>query len=77
MKTEELKTRFHIPTIALSNNSGQIIIEYVLMFTVIVIVIVFAATHYIQPSVNKLFRETSTVINNIADDFVDGAYDWF
>jgi len=76
MKTKELKTRNYMSVSRLSNDSGQIIIEYVLMFTVIVIVIIFASTHYIQPSVNKLFRDTSTVINNIADDFVAGAWEW-
>jgi uncharacterized protein (UPF0333 family) len=57
-------------------NNGQIIIEYVLMFTVIVVVIIFAATNLIQPSVNKLFEDTSGVINQIGDDFAANAYRW-
>jgi len=57
-------------------NSGQMIIEYVLVFTVIVAVIIIAATAFIRPSVNKLFVDTATVINNIGDDFVSGAYTW-
>ena len=51
-------------------SSGQMIIEYALVFTVIVIVIIFAATAFIKPSVNKLFEDTATVINKIGDDFV-------
>ena len=57
-------------------NEGQIIIEYILMFTIIVFVIIWASTAYIQPSVNKLFEDTAQVINNIGDDFVQNAYRW-
>ena len=57
-------------------NSGQMIIEYVLVFTVIVAVIIFAATAFIKPSVNKLFEDTATVINNIGDDFVNNVFRW-
>ena len=51
---------------------GQMIIEYVIVFTVIVLVIIFAATAFIRPSVNKLFEDTAGVINTISDDFVSG-----
>ena len=57
-------------------NSGQMIIEYVLVFTVIVAVIIFASTFFIRPSVNKLFEDTATVINNIGEEFKAGAYTW-
>lgn len=57
-------------------NEGQIIIEYVIMFTIIVLVIIWASSHLIQPSVNKLFEDTAEVINHIADDFVQNAYRW-
>ena len=48
---------------------GQMIIEYVIVFTVIVLVIIFAANSYIKDSVNKLFMDTAEVINTISDDF--------
>ena len=75
MRTKGLKSGLNMLLFSV-DDKGQIIIEYALMFAVIVIVIIYAATHYIQPSVNHLFRETGVVINNIADDFVSGAYTW-
>jgi uncharacterized protein (UPF0333 family) len=54
----------------MAGEKAQMIIEYAIVFTVIVVVIIFAANFFIKPSVNKLFQDTSTVINNIADDFV-------
>ncbi|MFH1622301.1 MAG: hypothetical protein ABIA97_04180 [Candidatus Omnitrophota bacterium] len=44
---------------------GQSMVEYVILFTVIVAVIVFAITTYIGPSVNRLYLKTSQVIDDI------------
>ena len=76
MRDKRSKCRLGYPAAEIIKNSGQVLIEYILMFTVIVIVIIFAATHYIQPSVNHLFEETGDAINHIADDFVSGVYTW-
>lgn len=78
------KKKMNVMMINLINNSGiwlgsqkgQMIIEYVVVFTVIVAVIIFAATAFIKPSVNKLFQDTATAINHIGDNFVAGAYSW-
>lgn len=57
----------------MGSEKAQMIIEYVVVFTVIVVVIIFASNYFIRPSVNKLFRDTSTVINQIGDDFIANA----
>lgn len=44
---------------------GQSMVEYVILFTVIVAVIVFAITAYIGPAVNGLYRRTAQVIDDI------------
>ncbi|MDD5004891.1 MAG: hypothetical protein PHS93_00065 [Candidatus Omnitrophica bacterium] len=60
----------------ITRDKGQMIIEYVVMFSVIVMVIIFAATTFIRPSVNRLFESTSVAINHVAEDFVANAYSW-
>jgi len=43
---------------------GQIIIEYAVMFTVIVAVIIYASTVFIKPALNRFFNTTAKVIDN-------------
>lgn len=54
----------------MAEERAQMIIEYVVVFTVIVAAIIVAATVLIKPSVGKLFTDTSTSINKIGDKFV-------
>lgn len=42
---------------------GQLAIEYAVMFVAIVAVVIYAATQFIQPSVNRFFNATSKIIN--------------
>lgn len=46
---------------------GQMVVEYAVMFAVIVAVIIYASTAYVRPAVNRFF-ETSTVVINQATD---------
>lgn len=75
MRINLIKTWFNCAS-APAKRRGQIMIEYALMFAAIVVAIIFGARYYIQPSMNHLFKETGDVINNIADEFVSGAYTW-
>ncbi|MFC1708473.1 Flp family type IVb pilin [Candidatus Omnitrophota bacterium] len=69
MKIEKLKTRLRFIFLEPDSQSGQVLIEYVVMFTVIVIAIIFAATKFIQPSMNNLFEKTGDAIDNIEVEF--------
>jgi len=60
----------------LKEEKAQMVIEYVIVFTVIVAVIIFASNYFIRPSVNKLFEDTAGAINHISDDFVNNVYSW-
>lgn len=42
---------------------GQMIIEYAIMFTVIVAVIIVAATQFVKPSVNRFYNTMSRAID--------------
>lgn len=48
-------------------------IEYVVMFTVIVAVIIYAATAFVKPSVNRFFNSATKIIDNVTDQ-IDAAY---
>lgn len=76
MIKHRLKFRKNLIAKALAGNRGQIMIEYVLMFTAIAIVLVWGATHIIRPSVNHLLTQTGDAINNVADNFVDEVSSW-
>lgn len=52
---------------------GQLVIEYVVMFTVIVAVIIYAATAFVKPSVNRFFNSATKIIDNVSDQ-IDTAY---
>lgn len=70
MDIMDLTHRIINSDIWMAGEKAQMIIEYVVVFTVIVVVIIFASNYFIRPSVNKLFQDTATVINQIGDDFV-------
>ncbi len=42
---------------------GQMIVEYSVMFTVLVAVILFASTALVRPSLNRFFNSTANVID--------------
>lgn len=52
---------------------GQLVIEYAVMFTVIVAVIVYASLTLIKPSVNKFFQNATKIIDNVSQA-IDAAY---
>lgn len=47
---------------------GQMTIEYAVMFVAIVAVIIYAATAFIQPSMNRFFNSTSLIINKSVEE---------
>ncbi|MFB3918939.1 Flp family type IVb pilin [Candidatus Velamenicoccus archaeovorus] len=47
---------------------GQMTIEYAVMFVAIVAVIIYAATNFIQPSMNRFFNSTSLIINKSVEE---------
>lgn len=50
---------------------GQVTIEYAVMFTIIVGVVIVAGWRIIRPSVNRLMMGTSTAINQSAQEIQD------
>ena len=54
-----------------AGDRGQMIIEYAIMFTVIVAVIIAAATLFVKPSVNRFYNTMSRAIDtatNVVED---------
>ncbi len=47
---------------------GQMIIEYALMFAVIVAVIIYASIYVVRPSMNRFFNATGRVLDNATDE---------
>jgi Flp pilus assembly pilin Flp len=47
---------------------GQMIIEYAVMFTVIVAVVIYAAINVVRPSVNRFFNATGRVLENATNE---------
>jgi Flp pilus assembly pilin Flp len=43
---------------------GQMIVEYAVLFAVIVAVILYASVTFIRPALNRFFNTTSRVIDN-------------
>jgi ABC-type multidrug transport system permease subunit len=60
----------------IADKKAQMIVEYVIVFTVIVAAIIVAAQLFIRPSVNKLMRDTANAINKVGDNFVNNVYSW-
>lgn len=52
---------------------GQIIVEYVVMFTVIVAAILYASFTLVKPSMNRFFNSATKIIDNAANA-IDAAY---
>jgi uncharacterized protein (UPF0333 family) len=69
MKNRKFKIR-------LTSRQGQVMIEYVLMVSMVVIVMIIAAVRFIQPAVNSLYRESGSVISNAADNLAAEANQW-
>lgn len=42
---------------------GQMMVEYAVMFTVIVAVVIYAAITFIRPGINRLFNASEGIIN--------------
>ena len=53
------------------SRSGQSTLEYVIVLTAIVAAILFAATQFIKPGVNKIFGEAGGRLNNSGDVFTN------
>ena len=49
------------------SKKGQMLIEYAVMFTVIVAAIIYASTIFIKPALNRFFNTTAKVIDNATD----------
>ena len=47
----------------INNQDGQLFIEYALMFTVIVAVIIYASLNVIKPAANRFFNSIGNVID--------------
>ncbi len=47
---------------------GQMIIEYALMFAVIVAVIIYASIYVVRPSMNRFFGATGRVLDNATNE---------
>ncbi len=50
---------------------GQSTLEYVIVLTAIVAAILFAATQFIKPGVNRIYDETGTKLNDTATVFAN------
>ena len=50
------------------NKKAQSILEYIIVLTAIVGLIIYAATNWIQPAVEKSLDEANTAIGNVADE---------
>lgn len=47
--------------------SGQSVLEYVIVLTAIIAIIILAATNLIKPAVNRAMEEAASSINNAAN----------
>ncbi len=47
---------------------GQLIVEYAIMFTVIVAVVVYASIYVVRPSMNRFFSATGRVLDNATNE---------
>ncbi|MFH0876833.1 MAG: hypothetical protein V1863_01235 [Candidatus Omnitrophota bacterium] len=45
------------------SKKGQMMVEYALVFTMIVAVVIYAAIAFIRPGVNRLFNASAGVMN--------------
>ena len=56
------------------NKRGQLIVEYVVMFTVIVAAILAASFAFVKPAVGRFFNSSAKVIDNVSES-IDAIYD--
>ena len=56
-----------------ADQKGQMIIEYAVMFTIIVAVILYASVTYVRPALNNFFNTSSKVLKN-ATDTIEAIY---
>jgi len=47
---------------------GQMIVEYAVMFAVIVAVIIYASINVVRPSMNRFFNATGRVLDNATNE---------
>ncbi len=47
---------------------GQLIIEYAIMFAVIVAVVIYASIYVVRPSMNRFFTATGRVLDNATNE---------
>jgi type II secretory pathway component PulF len=52
------------------SRAGQSTLEYVIVLTAIVAAILFAATQFIKPGVNKIYGDTGNRMNASSDFFI-------
>jgi len=56
------------------SKKGQLMVEYVVMFTVIVAVVLYASMHFVRPAVCRFFCSSTKIIDNVAEA-IDNIYD--
>lgn len=54
-----------------AGEEGQMMVEYAVMFTVIVAVIVYASVTFIKPAMNRYFSATDKIINTSTQKVLD------
>lgn len=54
------------------NEKGQSMIEYVILFSVVVAVVVVAVAAFLQPSLEGLYQKTADVIDDINPTLIGG-----
>ena len=61
-----------------ARKDGQMIIEYALMFVVLVTVMIYASTSLVRPALNRFFNSTANVIdvavNIVQCGIADGSF---
>ena len=66
-RREEVKKRMK----KVLKKAGQSTLEYVIVLTAIVAAILFAASQFIKPGVNKVYRDVGGSLNNSGDFFTN------
>lgn len=51
----------------INGEKGQMIIEYAVMFVVIVAVIIYASTAFVKPALNRFFNSATEIINTATE----------
>jgi len=47
---------------------GQLIVEYAIMFAVIVAVVVYASIYVVRPSMNRFFNASGRILDNATNE---------